>query len=137
MAATEAIKEALWLKGFTSELELNPDDITMHCDNQSELHLMKNPTHHERSKHINIKLHFIRDIITSNQCIPKNLWDVNLASNGGGLVLCGGWSRFARENNLQPGHSCVFELVTKETHTDNSALLNVTISRPIYNAAVI
>ncbi|KAF4393195.1 hypothetical protein G4B88_001929 [Cannabis sativa] len=71
------------------------------------------------------------------KCIPKNLWDVNLASNGGGLVLCGGWSRFARENNLQPGHSCVFELVTKETHTDNSALLNVTISRPIYNAAVI
>ncbi|XP_060969986.1 B3 domain-containing protein REM9-like [Cannabis sativa] len=69
--------------------------------------------------------------------VGKNLWDVNLASNGCGLVLCGGWRRFARENHLQPGHSCVFELVTKETDTDNSALLNVTISRPINNAVVI
>uniref|UniRef100_A0A803QJ04 Retrovirus-related Pol polyprotein from transposon TNT 1-94 n=1 Tax=Cannabis sativa TaxID=3483 RepID=A0A803QJ04_CANSA len=67
MATAEAIKEALWLKGFTTELGLNSEDTTVHCDNQNALHLMKNPMHNERSKHIDIRLHFIRDIISSNQ----------------------------------------------------------------------
>ena len=39
----------------------------MFCDNQSALHLMKNPMYHERSKHIDIRLHFIRDIVTNEQ----------------------------------------------------------------------
>ena len=67
MAATEAMKEALWLKGLTNELGFNSDDITLYCDNQSALHLMKNPMFHERSKHIDIKLHFIRDIVLSKK----------------------------------------------------------------------
>ncbi|KAM6551197.1 hypothetical protein CsatB_001005 [Cannabis sativa] len=80
MAATEAMKAALWLKGFTSELGLNYDDITVHCDNQSALHLLKNPMHHERSKHIDIRLYFIRDIVTSNQVHVKKInTDHNLA----------------------------------------------------------
>lgn len=72
MAATEAIKEALWLKGFAAELGFNSEDITVHCDNQSALHLMKNPMYHERSKHIDIKLHFIRDVVSANEvCVKK------------------------------------------------------------------
>ena len=67
MAATEAIKEAIWLKGFTQELGLKSENITVFCDNQSALHLMKNPMYHERSKHIDIRLHFIRDIVSSEQ----------------------------------------------------------------------
>ncbi|KAM6570403.1 hypothetical protein CsatB_018388 [Cannabis sativa] len=72
MAATEAIKEAIWLKGFTHELGFKSESITVHCDNQSALHLMKNPMFHERSKHIDIKLHFIRDIIAEKEvCVKK------------------------------------------------------------------
>ena len=37
----------------------------MHCDNQSALHLAKNQVYHERSKHIDIRLHFVRDVIES------------------------------------------------------------------------
>ena len=64
MAATEAIKEAIWLKGLAKEFGFNSENVTVHCDNQSALHLMKNPILHERSKHIDIKMHFIRDIIS-------------------------------------------------------------------------
>lgn len=39
----------------------------MYCDNQSALHLMKNRKFHERSKHVDIKLHFIRDIVEKDQ----------------------------------------------------------------------
>ncbi|XP_062102217.1 B3 domain-containing transcription factor VRN1-like [Humulus lupulus] len=65
--------------------------------------------------------------------VGKKLWDVNLSSSSGGLVLSGGWPRFAKENHLHPGDSCVFELVSKEM--DNT-LLKVTISRLINRAVI-
>ena len=73
MAATEAIKEAIWLRGLTDELGFKSDDITVHCDNQSAIHLMKNPMFHEKSKHIDIKMHFIRDVIHSKQELIKKI----------------------------------------------------------------
>ena len=42
-------------------------NITVYCDNQSALHLMKNPMFHERSKHIDIKLHFIREVVNRQE----------------------------------------------------------------------
>uniref|UniRef100_A0A803P4T0 Retrovirus-related Pol polyprotein from transposon TNT 1-94 n=1 Tax=Cannabis sativa TaxID=3483 RepID=A0A803P4T0_CANSA len=73
MAATEAIKEVVWLKGFTKELGFKSEDITVHCENQSALHLMRNSMFHERSKHIDIKLHFIRDIIALKEVNVKKI----------------------------------------------------------------
>ncbi|XP_062093644.1 secreted RxLR effector protein 161-like [Humulus lupulus] len=78
MTATEAIKEAIWLKGLTKELGLNSENITVHCDNQSALHLMRNPMFHERSKHIDIKLHFIIEVIANREFQVKK---INTANN--------------------------------------------------------
>ena len=36
----------------------------MYSDSQSSIHLCKNPVFHERTKHIDVRLHFIRDIIS-------------------------------------------------------------------------
>lgn len=41
--------------------------MVIKSDSQSAIHLMKNPMFHERSKHIDVKLHFIRDIITKGE----------------------------------------------------------------------
>jgi hypothetical protein len=63
MAAAQATKEALWLKklmisfGFGSQ----KIPIQMHCDNQAAIAVMKNPTSHQRVKHIDIQHHFVRD----------------------------------------------------------------------------
>ncbi|KAH9660266.1 hypothetical protein KPL70_024153 [Citrus sinensis] len=59
IAATEAVKEALWLKGLVAELGLSQKSVPIHCDSSSAIHLCKNPAHHEKTKHIDIKLHFI------------------------------------------------------------------------------
>lgn len=41
--------------------------IELHCDNQSAIKIAKNPVSFQRSKHFDIKLHFIRDeILTGN-----------------------------------------------------------------------
>jgi competence CoiA-like predicted nuclease len=36
------------------------------CDNRSTIVMCKNSVHHERSKHIDIKLHFIRELVANN-----------------------------------------------------------------------
>lgn len=63
-AATESIKETIRLKGLLSELGLNQESVSISYDNSSALHLCKNPTHHKKSKHIDIKLHFIRNEVS-------------------------------------------------------------------------
>lgn len=57
---TESVKKAIWLKGLLSELSHKQETITIFCDNFNALHLCKNPTHHERTKYIDVKLRFLR-----------------------------------------------------------------------------
>lgn len=61
---TEAVKEALWLKGLINELGFIQENINVFCDNQSAIHLCKNHTYHEITKHIDIWMYWIRDIIS-------------------------------------------------------------------------
>ena len=63
-AATEAVKEALWLKGLIEELGMSQKTVEVHCDSSSAIYLSKNPAHHERTKHIDVKLHFIRNEVS-------------------------------------------------------------------------
>ncbi|KAH9698871.1 Integrase catalytic domain-containing protein [Citrus sinensis] len=63
-AATEAVKEALWLRGLITELGMTQETVEVHCDSSSAIYLSKNPAHHEKTKHIDIKLHFIRNVIS-------------------------------------------------------------------------
>jgi hypothetical protein len=64
MAASQASCEALWLHKMLIGLfgvQLRPTVI--YCDNQSCIKLSENPVFHDRSKHIEIRYHFIRDYV--------------------------------------------------------------------------
>ncbi|KAL6342466.1 hypothetical protein AAG906_011156 [Vitis piasezkii] len=50
-------------KGITKELAMYRGKVVVYCDNQSAIHLGKNQSFHERSKHIDVRMHFVRDII--------------------------------------------------------------------------
>ncbi|KAH9800545.1 Integrase catalytic domain-containing protein [Citrus sinensis] len=63
IALTEAIKEAIWLRGLVSELGFKQEVVKVSCDSSSDIQLSKNPKYHERTKHIDIRMHFIRDEI--------------------------------------------------------------------------
>jgi len=73
IALTEAIKEALWLRGIARELKRQDHVITVHCDNQSVIHLSKNQIYHERTKHVDVKLHFMREIIVEGAVFVKKV----------------------------------------------------------------
>ena len=63
MAMTKAVNETIWLKGIIEELAMYKCRVVVYCDNQSAIQLSKNQFFHERSKHIDVRLHFVRDII--------------------------------------------------------------------------
>lgn len=66
MAVGEVTKEVLWIKNMISELHLEvPLPVTIHEDNNGCLNLSKNPVHHSRTKHIDIRHHFLRDHVQS------------------------------------------------------------------------
>ncbi|RVW41325.1 Retrovirus-related Pol polyprotein from transposon TNT 1-94 [Vitis vinifera] len=67
MAMTEVVKEAIWLKGITKDLAMYRGKVVVYCDNQSAIHLAKNQSFHEMSKHIDVRLHFVRDIIAAGE----------------------------------------------------------------------
>ncbi|KAH9669161.1 Integrase catalytic domain-containing protein [Citrus sinensis] len=63
MAVTEAVKEAIWLKGLLGDLGVIQETIAIFYDNQSAIFLAKNQTYHARTKHIDVKYHYVREII--------------------------------------------------------------------------
>jgi ATP-binding cassette subfamily B (MDR/TAP) protein 1 len=63
IALTEGVKEGLWLKGILAELGVSQSCVDIFCDSQSTIHLANHQFYHERTKHIDVKLHFVRDTI--------------------------------------------------------------------------
>ena len=76
MTLIEATKEALWLQGLIGEfgeLGVNQVAIPIFSDSQSAIHLSKNQGFHDMTKHIDIRLHFIRDVVTSGKVSIKKI----------------------------------------------------------------
>jgi transposase InsO family protein len=71
MALSEATQEAVWLKVFLCELgEMKSDDpVKIYEDNQGSIALAKNPEFHKRTKHIDIRYHFVREKVEDGQVV--------------------------------------------------------------------
>ena len=64
MAAATARQEAIWLQTLLHELQLKVSLPTnIFCDNRSAIHLAEEAGWCEHSKHIDIKFHYIRELI--------------------------------------------------------------------------
>jgi hypothetical protein len=56
--------EAIWLhKLLTGLFDLEMEATTILCDNQSCIKMTENPVFHDNSKHIEIRYHYIRDMV--------------------------------------------------------------------------
>lgn len=66
MGLTDAAKEAVYLIGFLKELGFESlCDVTIFNDNQGAGELARNPVYHGRSKHIDVRYHFIREVLST------------------------------------------------------------------------
>ncbi|GKV29673.1 hypothetical protein SLEP1_g59547 [Rubroshorea leprosula] len=73
MAITEAVKEALWLKGLVNDLGVEQNEMMVFCDSQSATHLTKNTMYHERTKHIQVQYHFVWEVISNGDVYVEKI----------------------------------------------------------------
>ena len=58
------ICEGIWLKQILEELKIPTEGpIKMVCDNQAAISIAKNPMHHDRTKHVELDRHFVKEKI--------------------------------------------------------------------------
>ena len=67
IAAAAATKEALWLRKLLPELGYELETVQIYGDNQAALKIIANPIVSERSKHIDIIHHFVRERVEMRQ----------------------------------------------------------------------
>ena len=83
IAASEAAKEAVWIRKFVSELGVVPSassPMDLYCDNSGTIAQAKEPRSHKKSKHILRRYHLIREIIDRGDVkICKVHTDLNIA----------------------------------------------------------
>ncbi|CAM8890455.1 unnamed protein product [Rhodiola kirilowii] len=63
--------EIAWLIRLLADMNVPITDLVpLYCDNQSAIHLARNPVFHERTKHVEIDCHFVRQFVNSETIIP-------------------------------------------------------------------
>lgn len=80
-ALTLGICEGLWIKRVLKDLHLetiNPfisvdSPIFTYCDNISAIHMVENPIHHDKTKHVEIDRHFIREKLEDKTLYLKHV----------------------------------------------------------------
>ena len=66
MSLASAAQEGKFLKSLiTDMMGTDVNNFVLYCDNQGSLALAKNPVQHQRSKHIDIRYHFVREVVKS------------------------------------------------------------------------
>ncbi|GJX46286.1 retrovirus-related pol polyprotein from transposon TNT 1-94 [Tanacetum coccineum] len=80
VSAKKACQQALWMKQALIDYGIRLDDIPIMCDNKGAIDLSKNPVQHSRTKHIEIRHHFLRDNVQKgNISIKKVSSEDNIA----------------------------------------------------------
>ena len=72
IAAATAAGQGVWLERLLGDLtDKEPERVVLNVDNKSAIALCKNPVHHDRTKHIDIRYHYIR------RCVEEGKIEVN------------------------------------------------------------
>ena len=104
VALSECCRELAYLRGVMAFLREPIDKaITVYEDNQGTIDLANNPCHHKRSKHMDVKFHYVRSAIVEKKVVVKKVHtDLNRADL---MTKAANYPMFSRHvNALMFGH---------------------------------
>ena len=73
IAAGSSCSQLVWMKQMLKEYNVEQDVMTLYCDNLSAINISKNPVQHSRTKHIDIRHHYIRDLVDDKVITLKHV----------------------------------------------------------------
>jgi ribonuclease HI len=99
MALSTAVQEVMWLRRFLCEmLDVSGMSVrvcmSVFVDNQAALHISKNDVYHDRTKHIDIRYHFVREAVKDG--LFQLLWVPTHQQLADGLTKALGTVLFAK-----------------------------------------
>lgn len=73
MALFEAVREAKWLQSLALSINLNVNNILIYEDNMGCISIAENSVNHNRTKHIDVRYHFVRERLEDNTITLKHI----------------------------------------------------------------
>jgi hypothetical protein len=74
MILFEAAKEAIWIRRFLNELNFRDDQLVLiFADNKNAIDLIINSLYHKRTKHIEMRWHWIREMMNRKKITLRYL----------------------------------------------------------------
>ncbi|GJS17954.1 retrovirus-related pol polyprotein from transposon TNT 1-94 [Tanacetum coccineum] len=77
VSAGKACQQALWMKQALINYDVRLDDVPIMCDNKGAIDLSKNPVQHSRTKHIEIRHHFLCDNVQKGHILIEKVPSVD------------------------------------------------------------
>ncbi|GJS04798.1 ribonuclease H-like domain-containing protein [Tanacetum coccineum] len=156
VAAANCCGQVLWIQNQLLDYGFNFMNTTIHIDNESTICIVKNPVYHSKTKHIEIRHHFIRDsydkkliqvekihtdlnvadLLTKPFDGPryKDVWKLSSAYKSQ-LLKSGGETRYALTHNPIIYDSLVkqfWQTTSVITHADETQEIKATIDSKVY-----
>ena len=72
VACSTIVQEAVWFKRFIEDLKIVTNSsrpVIIHCDSQTTIYFTKDAKYHSKSKHIEIKYNFVREIVAQREVL--------------------------------------------------------------------
>ena len=87
MAISDAVKEAIYLQRFIKDLGFQlPSTLKIFNDNNGARKLAENPVFHARTKHIDVRHHFVREVLNSGilkiEYAPTEIMPADILTKG-------------------------------------------------------
>ncbi|GJT16570.1 retrovirus-related pol polyprotein from transposon TNT 1-94 [Tanacetum coccineum] len=77
VSARKACQQALWMKQALIDYDVRLNDVPIMCDNKGTIDFSKNPMQHSRTKHIEIRHHFLRDNVQKEHILIEKVSSVD------------------------------------------------------------
>ena len=81
MSLSTTCQEALWLRNLAQDLDPSLKPMSIHCDNKGAIDLAITAAYCPRTKHIAIRLHFLRDHVQKGEIVLEYISTENMITD--------------------------------------------------------